>query len=65
MLASSGVSRSAIEYHGGWSKDSSTLARIYLMISNVNDDNDIADVLSTWKSYDSTGARLRHNTLSR
>jgi hypothetical protein len=65
MMASSGVSRSAIEYHGGWSKDSTTLARIYMMISNVNDDNDIADVLSTWQSYDGTGARLRHNTLSR
>jgi hypothetical protein len=65
MLASSGVPRYLIEYHGGWSKDSTALSEVYLHVSNTRDEYEVANVLSSWESgNDLSGARLRH-TLSR
>jgi hypothetical protein len=61
MLASSGVPRYLIEYHGGWAKNSSALSTVYLHVTNVPDEHEIGHVLSSWeKDSDLSGVRLRH-----
>ena len=66
MLASSGVPRYLIEYHGGWAKDSSALTAVYLHVSNVPDVHEVGHVLSTWEdSSDLSGVWLRHSSSMR
>jgi hypothetical protein len=65
MLASSGVPKYLIEYHGGWAKDSSALSEVYLHVTNVPDDHEVGHVLSTWENNcDLAGVRLRHSNSS-